>query len=89
MAKVLGKGLAALIRNNNSDFIEETNDLLFNNLNNLYNRLQIPKLSRYGYSIKDAPKLAQKVSNALAGSFDGNPIPFNEDSAKSILSKLI
>ena len=52
-------------------------------------KLHIPKLSQYGYNKSDIADLSKKVANALEGSFKGNPIPFNENSAKEVLNKLI
>ena len=47
----------------------------------------VPKLSDYGYVNTDIEELSSKVALSLTGSFSGNPIPFNQDSAKWVLSQ--
>ena len=47
------------------------------------------KLNSYGYNNENIMNLAQKVSKTLQGSFAGNPIPFNDESAKEIINNLI
>ena len=68
---------------------KEGNKKLFNDLNKLYKKFNIPKLSRYGYNNENIMNLAQEVSKALQGSFSGNPIPFNDKSAKEVINNLI
>ena len=55
----------------------------------LYQKLHIPKLSKYGYNKSNIADLSKNVANALEGSFKGNPIPFNDKSAGEILNRLI
>ena len=55
----------------------------------LYKKLEIPKISKYGYNKKDVDNLSKKVSKALSGSFSGNPIPFNTNSAKEVLKTIV
>ena len=76
---------------NGDDMIstEDMNKKLFDNLNELYVKLNIPTLSSYGYNSKNSMNIAREVSKALQGSFAGNPIPFNDKSAEEILNRLI
>ena len=69
--------------------IIEKNESLFSELDLLYNKLKIPNLSDYGYTISDIPILAEEASQALSGSFTGNPIHFNKNSAIDVLTKLL
>ena len=65
------------------------NKKLFDDLNELYLKLKIPKLNRYGYNRKNIKNISREVAAALHGSFLGNPIPFNDKSAQEILNNLI
>ena len=56
-------------------------------MDELYLKYKIPRLVNFGYRKKDMDRLAINVSSALKGSFSGNPIPFNLQSAKKILEK--
>ena len=62
---------------------------LFEDLDRLYSKLEIPTLSVYGYDSSSLDILADKVSNALSGSFSGNPLPFDDKSAKEVLKNLV
>tara|TARA_Y100000588_G_scaffold390539_1_gene496332 strand:- start:1212 stop:2327 length:1116 start_codon:yes stop_codon:yes gene_type:complete len=75
--------------NKYSDLLNQANEKLFDQLNILYKKLEIPKISKYGYNKKDVKNLSIKVSKALDGSFSGNPIPFDENSAEEVLNQLI
>jgi len=68
---------------------KDGNNKLFDNLNELYVKHNIPKLSNYGYNSKNSMNIAREVSKALQGSFAGNPIPFTYKSAEEILNRLI
>lgn len=48
---------------------------------------KVPKLSNYGYKLSDCENLSEKVSSALLGSFSGNPISFDIESAKWVLEQ--
>ena len=69
--------------------MEEKNEKLFEELDKLDIKLDIPNLSSYGYKVNSIEDLANNVAVALGGSFSGNPILFNEQSAKEVLIKLI
>ena len=47
----------------------------------------VPTLPDYGFKLGDCESLSSEVSSALKGSFSGNPIPFNQDSAYWVLSQ--
>jgi len=72
-----------------SQLINQTNEKLFDQFDILYKKFKIQKLDEYGYNKKNIIDLSKKVSNALNGSFAGNPILFNKNSAKEVLNKLI
>ena len=57
----------------------------FQKFNDIYSKNNIEKLDSYGYQLSDCEGLAKKVSDALQGSFSGNPIDFNEKSAFEVL----
>jgi len=67
----------------------ENSDTLFTKMEKLYINFKIPRLADFGYINDDIDNLASKVSIALDGSFSGNPITFNEQSAKEIIKKQI
>ena len=50
-------------------------------------QFSVPTLPDYGFKLADCENLSSEVSTALAGSFSGNPIPFNQDSACWVLSQ--
>ena len=47
----------------------------------------VPTILDYGFKLADCESLSSEVSSALTGSFSGNPIPFNQDSAYWVLSQ--
>jgi len=63
--------------------------LLIENLEKLYIKHQIPQLSEFGYTKNDSSHLSKAASEALLGSFNGNPIPFTEKSAEKVLDQLL
>jgi len=65
------------------------NKKLFDEIDVLYNKYSIPKLTSYGYNNEHCSDIAKEVSHALKGSFKGNPIPFSVKSAEEILNKLL
>ncbi|MDC0151498.1 iron-containing alcohol dehydrogenase [Paracoccaceae bacterium] len=50
-------------------------------------KYSVPRLPDYGYSMSDRDDLAVEASAALAGSFAGNPILFDNDSASWVLKQ--
>ncbi|NTW69458.1 MAG: iron-containing alcohol dehydrogenase [Chlorobiaceae bacterium] len=66
---------------------EATSELL-DEMDALYRQLQIPTLSRYGYGRDNAAEFAHNASEALKGSFSGNPVEFTEESARSVVFQL-
>lgn len=50
-------------------------------------QFSVPTLPDYRFKLEDCENLSSEVSSALAGSFSGNPIPFNQDSAYWVLSQ--
>lgn len=58
-------------------------------IDELYKKFDIPRLINYGYKKKDIDKLAVEVSKSLSGSFEGNPIIFDLNSAKEVLNEQI
>ena len=68
---------------------KDGNKKLFNELNELYIKLNIPRLNDFGYHHENTMNIAKKVSEELQGSFAGNPIPFTDKSAEEILNRLI
>lgn len=61
---------------------------LLGEMDELYRQLDIPDLVPYGYGQGNAAELARNVSDALKGSFAGNPVEFNEDSARHVIYNL-
>ena len=78
-----------LVENEFKGSVNDQNEYLFSELNSLYKKFSIPNLSSYGYSRSDISNLAKQSSEALSGSFNGNPVKFDKNSAEKILSKLI
>ena len=78
-----------LVENDFKGSVKDQNEYLFEQLNSLYRKFDIPNLSNYGYSKSDISNLAKESSEALSGSFNGNPVKFDKNSAEQILSKLI
>ena len=64
---------------NMENFFKQFDDLLI--------KYSIPRLSNYGYKEFDCSDLSAEVSLALTGSFSGNPIPFDIDSAEWVLKQ--
>jgi len=54
----------------------------------LYRQLQIPSLVPYGYGKGNAAEFAHNASEALKGSFSGNPVEFTEESALAVVTQL-
>jgi alcohol dehydrogenase class IV len=72
-----------LIRDTVSDDMNNFFELFSQKLKNF----SVPNLSDYNYSLADCENLSSEVSSALTGSFSGNPVPFNQDSAHWVLSQ--
>ncbi|MEI8186398.1 MAG: iron-containing alcohol dehydrogenase [Chlorobiaceae bacterium] len=66
---------------------EATAELL-EEMNELYQQLKIPTLVSYGYNRENAAEFAHNASEALKGSFSGNPVEFTEESAKTVVFQL-
>ncbi|MEI6757393.1 MAG: iron-containing alcohol dehydrogenase [Chlorobium sp.] len=66
---------------------EVTQELL-EEMDELYRQLQIPTLVPYGYGKGNAAEFAHNASEALKGSFSGNPVEFTEESAKAVVFQL-
>ena len=62
-------------------------DHFFNIFSQKLKQFSVPALSDYGFKLADCENLSSEVSSALTGSFSGNPIPFNQDSAYWVLSQ--
>ena len=71
----------------NSDI--KSNNILFNRMEELYEKYKIPRLCDYGYGKENINQLAKNISSSLEGSFAGNPVPFDLQSAIDILEKQI
>ncbi|NTW63298.1 MAG: iron-containing alcohol dehydrogenase [Chlorobiaceae bacterium] len=61
---------------------------LLEEMDELYRQLDIPNLVPYGYGKGNAAELAKNASEALKGSFAGNPVAFTEESARHIINNL-
>ena len=61
---------------------------LLEEMDQLYRQLQIPSLVPYGYGKGNAAEFAHNASEALKGSFSGNPVEFTEESALAVVSRL-
>ncbi|NTW55339.1 MAG: iron-containing alcohol dehydrogenase [Chlorobaculum sp.] len=61
---------------------------LLEQMDDLYRQLEIPNLVPYGYGKGNVADLAAKASGALSGSFGGNPVGFNEESARVVIDAL-
>jgi alcohol dehydrogenase len=66
---------------------EATAELL-EELDELYGQLGIPNLTPYGYDKSNKAEFARNASEALKGSFGGNPIEFTEESANIVIDSL-
>lgn len=86
-----------MLWNFNNGFNEYTNllhntstenmEIFFQKFNNLLLQHSIPRLCDYGYKQSDCINLSAEVSSALTGSFAGNPITFDRDSAAWVLEQ--
>ena len=72
-----------LIRDTSTSDMDE----FFNIFSQKLEEFSIPTLLDYGFKLEDCENLSSDVSSALTGSFSGNPIPFNKDSAYWVLSQ--
>ncbi len=61
---------------------------LLEEMDELYKQLQIPSLVPYGYGKGNVAEFARNASEALKGSFSGNPVEFTEESALAVVSRL-
>lgn len=61
---------------------------LLEEMEELYRQLDIPNLVPYGYGKGNAADLAKNASEALKGSFAGNPVEFTEESARHVIYNL-
>ncbi len=61
---------------------------LLEEMDALYKQLGIPSLVPYGYGKGNAQELALNASEALKGSFSGNPVEFTEESAREVIIQL-
>ncbi len=57
-------------------------------MDDLYGQLNIPTLVPYGYGKGNANEFARNASEALKGSFSGNPVEFTEESARAVVNQL-
>ncbi|MEI6638744.1 MAG: iron-containing alcohol dehydrogenase [Chlorobium sp.] len=67
---------------------KEATEELLEQMNALYKQLQIPNLAPYGYGKGNAAEFAHNASEALKGSFSGNPVEFTEESALEVVFQL-
>ncbi|NTV99411.1 MAG: iron-containing alcohol dehydrogenase [Chlorobiaceae bacterium] len=61
---------------------------LLEEMDALYRQLNIPNLIPYGYAKGNAADFARQASEALKGSFSGNPVEFTEESAMEVVLQL-
>ncbi len=61
---------------------------LLEQMDELYRLLRIPSLVPFGYGKGNVAEFARNASEALKGSFSGNPVEFNEESALAVVSQL-
>lgn len=66
---------------------EATAELL-DRMDALYSLLKIPNLAAFGYGKGNVAEFARNASEALKGSFAGNPVEFTEASAMEVVSQL-
>ncbi|MDT9547237.1 MAG: iron-containing alcohol dehydrogenase [Chlorobium sp.] len=69
--------------------LREGAEELLSEMDDLYHQLAIPNLVPYGYSSANATEFAGEASGALQGSFGGNPIPFDKESAEYVVKRLV
>jgi alcohol dehydrogenase len=67
---------------------KEATEELLERMDALYQQLQIPNLTPYGYAKGNAAEFAHNASEALKGSFSGNPVEFTEESALEVVFQL-
>ncbi len=67
---------------------KEATEELLEQMDELYQQLQIPNLVTYGYGKGNAAEFAHNASEALKGSFSGNPVEFTEESALEVVFQL-
>jgi len=67
---------------------KEATEELLERMDSLYKQLQIPNLAPYGYGKGNADEFAHNASEALKGSFSGNPVEFTEASARYVVNQL-
>jgi len=67
---------------------KEATEELLERMDSLYKQLQIPNLAPYGYGKGNADEFAHNASEALKGSFSGNPVEFTEESARYVVNQL-
>ena len=72
-----------LIQNTKTPTMNE----FFLKFSSIQKKYSIPTLANYGYKASDSDGLSSEVASALSGSFSGNPLPFNQDSAKWVLDQ--
>jgi alcohol dehydrogenase len=61
---------------------------LLEEMDELYRQHQIPSLVPYGYGKGNIAEFVHNASEALKGSFSGNPVEFTEESALAVVSQL-
>jgi len=66
----------------------EATEELLEEMDDLYRLLKIPTLVPYGYGKGNAVEFAHNASEALKGSFSGNPVEFTEESARAVVFQL-
>ena len=76
-------GYKNLIQNSNTPDI----DIFFKKFSGILEKYSIPTLKDYGYTVDDCANLSVEVGSALVGSFSGNPLIFNEESANWVLDQ--
>ena len=67
--------------------MQSSRDLL-DQMDELYRRHDVPTLVSYGYGKGNMHLFAKEASQALQGSFGGNPVPFDEQAALEVVGRL-
>ena len=62
---------------------------LFQKMEFVYDQYEIPTLANFNYNKEKVEEMAEVSGQSLKGSFSGNPIPFNSNSALTVLNKLL
>ena len=62
---------------------------LFEKMERIYDQYEIPTLANFNYNKEKVEEMAKISGQSLKGSFSGNPIPFNSNSAHIVLNKLL